>query len=440
MRRRHVIHLLVVPLAWAALTLGSVYVHSKAWSPDGDAASQASLIGEHAAKLLSNISQIATLPGWLFVWLKLRWYESNGAALVASGIGWFCWILAIELALLLRRVLRVRRSAPQPPAAPSHGSPAEASPDDADLARHDTATRRRFLIDATMCSAALAAIGTGGVSTATTPWSLRVRRYRVPIRGLPRELDGLKIVQISDTHLGPRIPASFIREAVELSLSLKPHLFVLTGDYIHMGRSHISLAAELFAPLTRPGASEFGVLGVLGNHDHYGDASQIHAALERVGVRMIDNARVFISGPGRRLSGALPSEACLCIAGLADLLEARVDVDAALHGIPADVPRVVLAHNPDTAEIPEIAGPPTSGARPRIDLMLSGHTHGGQVRLPLVGAPGVPSLYGQKYAQGLVQGPACPVIISTGIGMSLLPIRFGVPPEIVEITLEAASS
>jgi predicted MPP superfamily phosphohydrolase len=99
-----------------------------------------------------------------------------------------------------------------------------------------------------------------------------------------------------------------------------------------------------------------------------------------------------------------------------------------------ETPRLVIAHEPDTAEI----GPLRDADAPRIDLMLSGHTHGGQVRLPLVGAPIVPSRYGQKYAGGLVEGPRFPVLVSRGIGMSILPIRFAVAPEIVEVTLTRA--
>jgi predicted MPP superfamily phosphohydrolase len=97
------------------------------------------------------------------------------------------------------------------------------------------------------------------------------------------------------------------------------------------------------------------------------------------------------------------------------------------------MPRLLLSHNPDAAEDPRFLR-----ARHRVDLMLSGHTHGGQVRLPVVGAPVIPSKYGQKYAAGLVQGPRCPVYVSRGLGLSGLPVRFGVPPEIVLFELQRA--
>jgi predicted MPP superfamily phosphohydrolase len=94
------------------------------------------------------------------------------------------------------------------------------------------------------------------------------------------------------------------------------------------------------------------------------------------------------------------------------------------------MPRLLLAHEPDTAELPQL--------NHRVDLMLAGHTHGGQVKLPLLGTPVVPSAFGSKYAGGLVQGPAYPVLVSRGIGTSIVPVRWGVPPEVVVITLTRA--
>src|SRR6185436_5967083 len=112
----------------------------------------------------------------------------------------------------------------------------------------------------------------------------------------------------------------------------------------------------------------------------------------------------------------------LCIGGLGDLLTDFVSMNLALEGVDPAIPRVVLAHNPDTAESRQCVGIP--GLPPhRVDLMLSGHTHGGQVKLPLIGSPAIPSRFGQKYAGGLVQGPSFPVIVSRGIGMSLFPVR-----------------
>ena len=154
------------------------------------------------------------------------------------------------------------------------------------------------------------------------------------------------------------------------------------------------------------------------------------AAFARNGLRLIDNGRMFVT-PSRSLVGA--SDQGLCIAGVGDLWEDVPDYRAALGGLSDSMPRLLLAHNPDTAEDARfLAG------KHRVDLMISGHTHGGQVWVPGIGTPIVPSKFGQKYAAGLVQGPGCPVFISRGIGLSGLPIRFGVPPEIVVMELKRA--
>ena len=155
-------------------------------------------------------------------------------------------------------------------------------------------------------------------------------------------------------------------------------------------------------------------------------------AMARAGVRMIDNARVWVDPATRRLTES-ETPGALALVGLGDLSEDGVRVDAAFAGVASATPRVVLAHQPDTAELDELRG----GGRPRMDLMLSGHTHGGQVRIPFLGTPIVPSNYGQKYAGGLVKGPACPVLVSRGVGLSVLPIRLGVPPEIGLVVLRS---
>ena len=109
--------------------------------------------------------------------------------------------------------------------------------------------------------------------------------------------------------------------------------------------------------------------------------------------------------------------------------QAFIDPVLALGGVPPSMPRVVLSHNPASVEDPRVTG------GPRLDLMLSGHLHGGQIKLPFVGNLGINSRFRNKYIEGLVQAPTCQIVISRGVGMSVLPVRFGVPPELVEITL-----
>lgn len=288
--------------------------------------------------------------------------------------------------------------------------------------------RRRFLVDASASTLYLSSAASAASSIITQPWDLRTRRCTVPIRNLSPSLAGVRIVHISDTHLGSRIPSDFVNQAVRRADELHPDLVVLVGDYVERDPRRIDEAAEIFRPLI----DRFPTVSVLGNHDWYADGPAMRQALERVGSRHIDNDRVFLT-PDRTLSPDHVPDA-LCVAGLGDLHEDSVHIDRAFRDVPADTPRLLLSHNPDAAELHDLVA---SGA-PRVDLMLSGHTHGGQVRIPFLGAPIVPSVFGRKYAEGLVRGPAFSVLISRGVGMSIFPVRFCCPPEIVEITLVPA--
>jgi predicted MPP superfamily phosphohydrolase len=331
-----------------------------------------------------------------------------GVVLAVHAVAWAFWLgLLVWVGIGLRGVWRAA---------------------DARIARLPTDRSRRAAMRSFVAAPVLMGVAgssaAGVKALAVDPYRLTVRRYRVPIAGLPRSLEGLRIVQFSDPHVGPRTPMSFLKRAVEQAADLRPDLVALTGDYIHHDIRQIAPAAELLAPLASLGVP---CVGVLGNHDWYGDGPRTGEALSAVGVRMLDNTRVYLTSDRELTDDA--RGAALCLAGVGDLTTDRVAFGEALMGVPHDVPRVLLSHQPDVAEM----------AQPhRVDLMLCGHTHGGQVRLPLLGAPIIPSRFGQKYEGGLVAGPWCPVVVSRGVGMSGLPIRFGVPPEIVEITLARA--
>lgn len=270
-------------------------------------------------------------------------------------------------------------------------------------------------------------------ATLIAPWRISVRKYRIVIPDLPQGLDGLRIVQLSDTHLGPEVAESFVAEAVRMALLLKPDMVVLTGDYLSASPRYVEPCAEVFRPLAD--ARVIGPIGVLGNHDWWeGGGGPVSRALERRGVRMIDNDAVYLRDD-RTLSSEAPEPGLgIAIVGVGDLMSSDTDVPRAFARVPRGIPTILLSHEPDVAELGEF----TSSDSPRVDVMLCGHTHGGQVRIPLLGAPFIPSAYGQKYAGGLVHGPAFPVLVSRGIGMSWLPVRWGVPPEVVELTLSRA--
>lgn len=359
----------------------------------------------------SNLVMIFALPVWIPLRLLLGATATDpGWIVIANALAVAGWLGMIRLVLAVRSGLAKTSAGEEVALSGSNRS------------------RRRFLFDSASGIAAVGVVTMPAYATVVEPQSMRIRRYEIPIDGLPEALDGLRLVHFSDPHVGPRMPAGTVRRAVETAVRLEPDLVVLTGDYIHDRMRDIGRAASLVAPLVQ--AARIGAVGVLGNHDWWGNGPAVRIAMREVGVEMIDNTRVWL-GEDRRLHRESPDGASLALVGLGDLSEDMVDHAAAFGGLDPQTPRLVLAHQPDTAELPALR----SADAPRMDLMLSGHTHGGQVRIPFLGTPIVPSHFGQKYAGGLVQGPRCPVLVSRGVGMSLLPIRIGVPPEIGLVTL-----
>lgn len=360
-------------------------------------------------RVLANFAYILALPGWIPMHaIGISGIRDHALGiLIANGIAWGFWVGGVLLALKLRA-----RCIDRP------------------TQQVTSSSRRAFLSNSTLGVLGIGAATAPGYATLVEPWTIKTRRYTIPIEGLPSSLDGFVLGQFADTHLGPRIPASFIRSAVEILLSESPDLVLLTGDHVHDGTQEIELAAELCRPLVE-GAS-VGVVGVLGNHDWWGDGDWMSRALRDQGVHMIDNDRVWIDPSTRSIVTSKPAGESLAVVGLGDLTDGVIDVPMAFRDIDQQTPALVLSHNPDSAELESLIGQ----SRPRIDLMCSGHTHGGQVRIPFLGTPLVPSRFGSKYAGGLVDGPAFRVHISRGVGMSLLPVRVGVPPEISVITLK----
>ena len=323
---------------------------------------------------------------------------------VTSLLGPFVWIAAALVCRALWRAVRRmwrRRGAAAPP--------------------ERTISRRAFLIRA---SSIAVPAGIAGHSVLIEPQRLRVARYAISVRDLPAALDGFRIVQISDTHYGPFVSLRYVRGAIEQANALEGDIVILTGDYVHKTPLAIGPGVDALKHVK----ARLGVVATLGNHDHWEGADAVRAAFAEIRVPLIDNARRFLTREG--LHDEPIARESICIGGVGDLWTDRVDFARALADAPDAMPRILLAHNPDTAE--EV--PPGT----RIDLMCSGHTHGGQVWVPGFGTPVLPSAYGQKYAGGLCQGPRCPVVVSRAVGMAVMPVRFCIPPELVEITLTRA--
>jgi predicted MPP superfamily phosphohydrolase len=287
---------------------------------------------------------------------------------------------------------------------------------------------RRHLILGSGRAMAGVGLGVGGYGFFAEARWFEVTGREVPIKGLSPALDHLRIVQISDLHHGSWMSIAWVRQVIDVANSLAPDIVALTGDYVYRGHQYVRPVARELVRLK----ARCAVLGVMGNHDWWEGGGQLTRRIfAEEGVQLIDNDRRFLSPMGKLTDR--PARDGLCIAGVGDLWEDKCLYAKALAGVPGGMPRILLSHNPDVAEEPDFL---TSGYR--VDLMLSGHTHGGQIRLPGVGAPVTNSAYGSKYAEGLVPGPVCPVYISRGLGMTVMPIRLGVRPELSVIHLRSA--
>lgn len=286
---------------------------------------------------------------------------------------------------------------------------------------------RRQLLQRAAQGVALAGASTLGYGFVFRPNWWIVTRHQVSLRGLPAHLNGLRVVQLTDIHLGPWLSTQHVRSIVEATNALRPDLVVLTGDYVYESPSYVPQVAKVLGEL-KP---KIGCLGVLGNHDWWEDADLARRELQLAGIPLIDNDRVVLTSSRKLERNA---DEGLCIAGVGDFWEDRQLYGQALGGLAPTTPRILLSHNPDIAEAEELA----AGAF-RVDLMLCGHTHGGQIQLPLVPNPaaGV-SRYGAKYTHGLVQGPVAPVYTSAGLGTVGIPIRLGTSPEIAVFELRSA--
>ncbi|MGH7131794.1 MAG: metallophosphoesterase [Phycisphaerales bacterium] len=409
--------------AWVLLTTIATVLHWGAWIAPRQDPPIESFLSEGIFRYFGNLFGVMCTPGW-FVLVRLiatgakplhpDWIST---AIIVNGLSWIFWLTFLWM------VLRVRRWLADEKATADAGTGAGAS------SALPESSRRRVIVNTLFAGGAIAAGGTLAHGTLVAPWQLRATRYRVPIKGLPPAFDGLRIGYVSDTHLGPRIPEGFVREAISQLAGLNPDLFLLGGDYVHNGPDQIVRAAKLFEVLVATGKP---VIGVLGNHDWYAGGQESHAALRAAGVRTIDNGRVYLRAD-RTVADRPPQGPCLCIAGVGDLWTDLCDPRRALDGVRPDIVRLMLSHNPDVADYLELG--PTGTCR--VDLMLSGHTHGGQVVLPLIGTPVLP-VANKSLSYGLLQGRGCRVLISSGVGMSMIPIRVNCPPEVVEITLVAA--
>lgn len=241
--------------------------------------------------------------------------------------------------------------------------------------------------------------------------SLSLERIEININRLPKKLDGFKIVHLSDIHHSPFTGLEHIARAVKIANRLRPDMFILTGDYVSHDAKYIAPVAKVLGELS----SEFGTYACLGNHDHWTDPDLVTAQFREQGINVLINEGFRFEARG----------ASFWLAGVDDHMVGKTDLPAALKGSFPDEMKLLLAHNPVIFR---------QAIRLGVDLTLSGHTHGGQVK---VRDPEKRLLKRRKLTNGLHERKNSQIYITRGIGTVVLPIRYQCPPEISLLELRS---
>lgn len=246
--------------------------------------------------------------------------------------------------------------------------------------------------------------------------SFQIEEIKIFLNRLPKALDGFRIVQLSDIHHSPFTSVEFIEQIVEKANELKPDMFVLTGDYVSHEAEYIAPVAKILSKLE----AEFGTYACLGNHDHWTDAELVKAEFRRNSIKMLVNQ-------GFRFSDGTES---FWLCGVDDFGEGLSNIRKALRGSKPDEMKLLLAHNPAIMR---------RAAYWKIDLVLSGHTHGGQLKFR---EPRERRLFPnrrRRFSSGLHYRQETQIYITRGIGTVVVPMRYQCPPEISVLELRATS-
>jgi predicted MPP superfamily phosphohydrolase len=275
--------------------------------------------------------------------------------------------------------------------------------------------RRQFLTG--LAAAPFVAVSaTAAYARLIEPYNYAISETDIYLKNLPPAFEGFRITQVTDVHHSRIVGLEDIQRVVDLAQQTKPDLIALTGDYTTSFRRFIEPCAEALGRLRAPE----GVWAVLGNHDHYTDPELTTRALERQHINVMNNVNTVL----RRGSDVLQ------LSGIDDSSWAGDDWSRALHGLDPGRPTVLLSHQPIVLDLPQTQN---------VSLILSGHTHGGQIRLPWLGAPAQMLTKDLKYAHGLFRRGETQLYVSSGTGVIGLPVRFGVRPEIAVLRLKGAN-
>jgi uncharacterized protein len=275
-------------------------------------------------------------------------------------------------------------------------------------------TRRQFI--GGLAAAPLVAVSAASAyARLIEPYNYAITQTDVFIHNLPAAFEGFRITQLTDVHHSRILGIGEIHRVVELAQKTKPDLFALTGDYTTTFRRFIEPCAEALGRLAAPE----GVWAVLGNHDHYTDPELTTRALQKNHISVLNNANTTLN----RRSEVLQ------FCGIDDLSWGGLNWTTTLRGLLPANPTVLLSHQPIVLDLQETQS---------VSLVLSGHTHGGQINLPVVGPPARFFTKDLKYAHGLFRRGKAQLYVSSGTGVIGLPVRFGIRPEIAVLRLRRA--
>ncbi|SFJ73368.1 metallophosphoesterase [Thermoflavimicrobium dichotomicum] len=280
-------------------------------------------------------------------------------------------------------------------------------------------SRRQFLKKSFSKWLGLSLLGISGIySYSLEPKWIEIKEQWLFLPSLPPSFQHTRIVHFSDLHLGFYLDPSDLSSLVQHIQQLKPDLLCFTGDLIDKDPNVISAAIPYLSQLQAP----LGKYAVLGNHDYRGNAQMVQQGLAQSGFHVLVNSHQLVQKGNDRIA----------IAGVDDQLTGHPNLVQALHGLDSHTCTILLSHCPDFAD---------QARKKPVALQLSGHSHGGQIRLPLIGHIVTPP-YGRKYVQGFhqVEGSSLKVYVNRGIGTTILPLRFFCRPEITVLVLTSKKS
>jgi uncharacterized protein len=286
---------------------------------------------------------------------------------------------------------------------------------------HFSINRRKFILGAAAAGAAAIAAD----SLLLEPNRPQIVRQEISLRRWPEHLNGFTIALLSDLHYDSRFSIHPLKAAIGMVNGLRPDLIAITGDFVTAssfdgGEEKAAANAEPCAALLAQMHAPHGLWAVLGNHDWATDPDHVTHALNAENIPVLANQSVPIEAEGARF----------WLAGISEILFRTSDLDAALTNIPSDEATILLAHEPDYAD---------HASRHPVDLQFSGHSHGGQIRLPFLPPLYLPEM-ARKYYSGLYKVGPLTLYTNPGLGTMGVPIRLNCPPEITLITLRSVAA